>query len=48
MLAQLEEQSALAKWEIEVHKAFKHKNLMPLLELVIGADVANGARSSGC
>ena len=30
VLAQLEEQSALAKWEIEVHKAFKHPNLVPI------------------
>ena len=42
VLAQLEEQSALAKWEIEVHKAFKHKNLMPLLDSC-AAPTANGA-----
>mmetsp|Transcript_15904 Transcript_15904/g.36397 ORF Transcript_15904/g.36397 Transcript_15904/m.36397 type:complete len:323 (-) Transcript_15904:96-1064(-) len=32
VLSQLPEQSELARWEIEVHKSFKHPNLMALID----------------
>ena len=32
VLAQLPEQSELARWEIQIHKTFKHPNLLPLID----------------
>jgi len=32
VLSQLPEQSELARWEVQVHKAFKHPNLLPLID----------------
>jgi len=42
VLAQLPEQSELAQWEIKVHQAFKHPNLMPLVDHAM-VPTANGA-----
>eukprot|EP00965_Chrysotila_dentata_P041904 1390426-Pleurochrysis_carterae.AAC.1 len=38
----LPEQSELARWEIEVHRSFKHANLMPLIDSCV-VPAPNGA-----
>jgi serine/threonine kinase 16 len=35
VLAQLPEASELARWEVQVHKSFKHPNLMPLIDFSV-------------
>ena len=42
VLSQLPEQSELARWEIKVHKAFKHPNLLQLVDSCM-VPAANGA-----
>jgi len=42
VLAQTPEASELARWEVQVHQAFKHDNLMPLVDFAV-AETPAGA-----